>query len=41
MAIGEPVWIRAESFSGMPTSPVMVRAISSARAFRPSWIFAR
>ena len=39
--MGEPAWIIAESFSGMPTSPEMVRAMSSARAFSPSWIFFR
>ena len=37
--VGEPAWMRPESLSGMPTSPQMVLAISSPRAFRPSWIF--
>src|SRR5690349_22612359 len=33
--------MRVASLSGMPTSAAIVRPISSARAFRPSWIFER
>ena len=36
--IGEPAWMRTDSFSGMPTSCGMGRPISSARAVRPSWM---
>ena len=35
---GSPAWIRLAIFSGVPTSALMVRAISSARAFSPSWM---
>ena len=41
MAIGLPAWMIFDSFNGIPISRVMVSAISSARALRPSWILER
>ena len=33
---GSAAWMRCESLNGMPTSAVMMRAISSTRAVSPS-----